>query len=84
LEHVEDDLAALRNIHATLRRGGNAVILVPQDPTIYGTLDAVLGHYRRYTKDELRSKMEEAGFEVAGILDFHRITRPGWIWNGEY
>jgi 2-polyprenyl-3-methyl-5-hydroxy-6-metoxy-1,4-benzoquinol methylase len=82
LEHVEDDLAGLRNIHATLRRGGNAVILVPQDPTIYGTLDAVLGHYRRYTKDELRSKMEEAGFEVAGILDFNRITRPGWIWNG--
>ena len=82
LEHVEDDLAGLRHIFSTLRPGGRAVILVPHGQEIYGTLDKVLGHYRRYSKDELRAKMEQAGFRVVQMLDFNRISRPGWYVAG--
>lgn len=82
MEHVEDDGKALRHIHGCLRAGGNAVILVPQGPSIYGSLDEVLGHYRRYTEVELRRKMEAAGFHVERVLRFNRVTRPGWFWNG--
>ena len=83
VEHVKDDLLALRNIHSALEPGGRAIILVPQDQSIYGTLDEVLGHYRRYSKDELKSQVEAAGFEVERVFEFNRATRPGWWWNGK-
>jgi len=83
VEHVEDDLGALRNIFSVLQPGGCAVILVPQDQKAYGTLDQVLGHYRRYSEAQLRARMEEAGFQVERILHFNRATRPGWRFNGQ-
>ena len=82
LEHIEDDRAGLANIASALAPEGRAIVLVPQDQSIYGTLDAVLGHYRRYSEAELCSKMEEAGFEIERVLHFNRITRPGWYLNG--
>jgi len=83
VEHVEDDLGALRNIFSALKPGGCAIILVPQDQKAYGTLDEVLGHYRRYSEAQLRARMEEAGFEVERMLHFNRVTRPGWRFNGQ-
>jgi len=82
LEHIDDDMTGLRNIHRALLPGGTAIVLVPQDQSIYGTLDEVLGHFRRYSEAELRKKMEAVGFEVDRVLHFNRITRPGWWFNG--
>ncbi len=82
LEHVEDDKTGLANIHSVLRPGGRAIILVPEGQQIFGTLDTVLGHYRRYSKDELRTKLQNAGFQVERILEFNRISRPGWFVTG--
>jgi glycosyltransferase involved in cell wall biosynthesis len=82
VEHVEDDLLALRNIRSALKPGGRAIILVPQDQAVYGSLDKVLGHFRRYSEPQLRSLMEEAGFEWEQALHFNRVTRPGWWFNG--
>jgi glycosyltransferase involved in cell wall biosynthesis len=83
VEHVEDDLQALRNIHSTLKPGGRAVILVPHGQDIFGTLDTALGHWRRYSAEELKKKMEQAGFRVERILEFNRISRPGWYITGK-
>lgn len=82
LEHVEDDRAGLRHIWSALEPGGRAIVLVPQDQSIYGSLDKVLGHYRRYSEEELRTRMEEAGFRVETVLHFNRATHPGWWLNG--
>jgi glycosyltransferase involved in cell wall biosynthesis len=82
LEHIEDDAIGLRNIASALLPGGRAIVLVPQGQSIYGTLDVVLGHYRRYSEPELRKKMEVAGLVVERVLHFNRITRPGWFFNG--
>jgi glycosyltransferase involved in cell wall biosynthesis len=82
LEHVEDDLAGLANIHGALAPGGRAVVLVPQGMKIFGSVDKALGHYRRYDAAQLRAKMEQAGFRVERILEFNRISRPGWYWVG--
>jgi len=82
LEHIEDDAIGLKNIASALAPNGRAIVLVPQDQSIYGTLDEVLGHYRRYSEAQLRSKMEQAGFEIERVLRFNRITRPGWYVNG--
>jgi len=83
LEHVLDDRAGFRNLFDALQPGGRAVVLVPQGPSLFGTLDEVLEHQRRYTVDELRAKMAEAGFEVQRIFGFNRVTRPGWWVSGK-
>jgi hypothetical protein len=57
--------------------------LVPQDPALYGTLDEVLGHERRYTRQSLEEALKNADFEVERIFDFNRITTPAWRFNGQ-
>ena len=82
VEHVSDDLAALRNIRSVLAAGGRAIILVPQDQRVFGTLDEVLGHCRRYDLAQLHKLMDDAGFVLDRTIQFNRVTRPGWWWNG--
>jgi len=82
IEHVEDDLQALRNIRDSLEEGGRAIILVPCGPGLYGALDEVLGHFRRYTNERLVSVAEEAGFHVEQVLKFNRPGVPAWWLNG--
>ncbi len=84
LEHIEEDGTGLKNMWNALAPGGRAVVLVPQDQDVYGTLDAVLGHHRRYSADELRSKMRQADFVVEEMLQFNRVTRFGWRLNGRW
>lgn len=81
VEHLQDDLGALRNIHHALTDGGRAVILVPCGPGLFGTLDEVLGHCRRYTIPQLRAVCEDAGFEIERILEFNRVGTPAWWLN---
>jgi len=82
VEHVQDDLAALRNIREVLADGGRAIILVPCGPWLFGSLDEVLGHFRRYTKDRLVNVCQQAGFRVEKVLKFNRPGVPAWWLNG--
>jgi glycosyltransferase involved in cell wall biosynthesis len=82
VEHLEDDVNALRNIRRSLDRNGRAIILVPNGPGLYGSLDRVLGHYRRYTRKQLVAVCEQAGFHVEKLLKFNHVGAPGWWWNG--
>jgi len=83
IEHLRDDEGALRNIRARITKSGRAIILVPNGPGLYGSLDRVLGHYRRYTKEQLQARCQDAGFKVEKILKFNRIGSPAWWWNGK-
>ena len=83
IEHIHNDLGALRNIRDTLSDDGRTIILVPFGPRLYGTLDEVLGHCRRYTEEQLASVARDAGFEVEQILKFNRAGSPAWWLNGK-
>jgi glycosyltransferase involved in cell wall biosynthesis len=83
LEHVPDEQVTLRNIRSTLKPGGRTVILVPQHPALYGSLDRALEHRERYTRTSLRQGLERAGFRVDQIFDFNRFSVPGWWFNGK-
>ena len=83
LEHIDDDRSALRDIHETLQDGGRAIILVPEGQGLFSSLDEELGHRRRYSEDDLRRRMMEAGFETETVLRFNRVSRPGWWLNGK-
>ncbi|HEV8486367.1 MAG TPA: bifunctional glycosyltransferase/class I SAM-dependent methyltransferase [Blastocatellia bacterium] len=83
LEHVPDELKALRNLWSALGPGGRAVILVPQQPSLYGSLDKALEHRKRYTAADLSRALTESGFRVETVFDFNRIAVPGWWLNGK-
>ncbi|MGA8144860.1 MAG: bifunctional glycosyltransferase/class I SAM-dependent methyltransferase [Candidatus Acidiferrales bacterium] len=83
IEHIQDDVGALQNIRKALADGGTAIILVPHGPNLYGTLDEVLGHCRRYTEEQLAGVARQAGFHVEQILKFNRPGVPAWWLNGK-
>ncbi len=82
IEHLEDDLGALRNIREALEDGGRAIVLVPCGPWLMGTLDDVLGHHRRYTRNQLSELAAAAGFQLDTMLEFNRIGVIAWWING--
>lgn len=81
LEHIEDDLAALRHMHAVLPAKGRVVLIVPAFPALYGPIDRNLGHYRRYTKASLRTLALQAGFHVRTLRFINTIGFFGWWVN---
>jgi len=82
VEHLADDLTALNNIRGVLEDGGRAIVLVPCGPGLFGTLDEVLGHHRRYTRKQLIEVVENAGFHLENVLEFNRIGVIAWWLNG--
>ena len=64
LEHIEDDVAALRGIKEKIAPDGRLVLFVPAHPVLYSSFDKRIGHFRRYTKPELIQKVEQSGFVV--------------------
>lgn len=64
LEHLEDDVAAAREMWAALRPGGLLVATVPAYPFLWSGHDEALGHRRRYLRRELVATLERAGLEV--------------------
>jgi glycosyltransferase involved in cell wall biosynthesis/SAM-dependent methyltransferase len=82
IEHIDDDVGALRNIRGALAGNGRAIVLVPNGPWNFGSLDEVLGHKRRYTEATLHRAAEAAGFTVKQIVRFNRLSSLPWFLNG--
>jgi len=81
LEHIEDDRQALANMHAVLRAGGRAILIVPAFEALYGPIDANLGHYRRYSKRAFRKLAAESGFSVVKLRYMNCAGFFGWWVN---
>ena len=64
LEHIEDDDRELELIRETLNDGGRCLIFVPAMRALFSEFDRDLGHFRRYRKGELESKVKNAGFKI--------------------
>jgi len=80
LEHIEDDQGYLLTISKLLNKGGFFLFTVPGDKRLYGKRDVAYGHYRRYEKQELIDKLENANLQVHtlwsyGINTISRIYR---------
>jgi SAM-dependent methyltransferase len=64
VEHLDDDLAGLKEMRRILRPGGRALLFVPAFMFLWGVQDDISNHRRRYTLKGLKRVVREAGFEV--------------------
>jgi SAM-dependent methyltransferase len=64
LEHIADDVQALRELRRTLRPGGRLLLYVPAFQSLFSSLDVTVGHHRRYDRATLGAKLRDAAFEV--------------------
>jgi SAM-dependent methyltransferase len=82
LEHIDDDLSALRHMHAILvAQHGTLCLQVPAHPWLYGSMDLLAGHYRRYSAGYLRSVLTSAGFAVKKLYHFNTFGVLPWYIN---
>jgi SAM-dependent methyltransferase len=78
LEYLDDPAAAVCALQRSLKPGGRLIALVPQGPGLYGTLDKVMGHRRRFRAEEVKRLLEENGFTVERVMNFNKIGAPPW------
>ena len=64
VEHLDDDVAGLREMYRVLRPGGYALLFVPAFMFLWGVQDDISHHRRRYTRDNLEQSVRAAGFEI--------------------
>jgi len=70
LEHIEDDTAALKRISSLLSTDGYLILSVPSNPKEWRWDDDFYGHYRRYSMEEIKKKLMEAGLRSLVFWDF--------------
>jgi SAM-dependent methyltransferase len=76
LEHIPDDVAALRAFRGLVRDGGAVVLVVPAFGWAMSAFDRAIGHQRRYTRNGLSSVLGHAGLHVERC---HYVNAPGLL-----
>ncbi|MCI0711394.1 MAG: methyltransferase domain-containing protein [Chloroflexi bacterium] len=90
IEHIEDDQVVLKQMYQAVKPGGGLMISVPQHQFLWSVIDELSYHKRRYSRQNLITKVENAGFEVLQVtsfvsllLPFMWLSRQKTVFNGE-
>jgi glycosyltransferase involved in cell wall biosynthesis/ubiquinone/menaquinone biosynthesis C-methylase UbiE len=78
LEYAEDPGQLLENVTSVLKPGGRVVVLVPQNPGLYGALDESLGLKRRFSKDGVVKLIAALGLEVEQAVQINKASAMMW------
>lgn len=79
LEHIDDDATALSELRRVLKPGGGVIITVPQHRWLWSAADEYGHHQRRYSRAELISRVETAGFSVRMVTSFVTLLLPAMM-----
>ncbi|HEY8450728.1 MAG: class I SAM-dependent methyltransferase [Micromonosporaceae bacterium] len=79
LEHIEDDVAALRSAAALVRPGGAVVVFVPAFPAAMSRFDRLIGHHRRYTRRSLGAALTAADLSVERLGYVNSVGLISWF-----
>ena len=72
VEHLDDDIAGLKEMHRVLKKDGKTLIFVPAFMWLWGVQDDISNHRIRYTKKQIVERLRKAGFEI------ERATYANW------
>jgi SAM-dependent methyltransferase len=87
LEHIQDDVTAISELHRVLKPGGSLGVTVPtwwpekinwMLSDEYHAPKSVGGHVRIYSATELKAKLQSAGLEVRYSHHAHALHSPYW------
>lgn len=84
LEHVEDDEKVLDNIYRVIKRGGEAIITVPAYKSLYGAHDKLIGHFRRYDKDEFERLAKSIGYQIENVRYVCSLMYPMFAFSNKF
>jgi SAM-dependent methyltransferase len=76
IEHLDDDLGALRELRRTVAPGGSLLITVPAYSWLWSGHDEINHHHRRYTRRSLRAVAEQAGWQEQRTTYFNSLLLP--------
>ena len=76
LEHIQDDQKVLNQVGKAVHENGGIILTVPQYKWIWSAQDNAAFHVRRYSRKELRSKVEAAGFTIVYMTSFITLLFP--------
>jgi SAM-dependent methyltransferase len=79
LEHIAEDDAVLTQMFRATRPEGGILVTVPQHRFLWSASDEHAMHQRRYSRAELRRKVERAGFRVERMTSFISLLLPPMI-----
>lgn len=79
LEHIQNDIDCLANLRKCLAPDGRLLLLVPAFQALYGPMDELAGHFRRYSRSDLQEKLLAAGFTSASTSYFNPVGGLGWL-----
>jgi 2-polyprenyl-3-methyl-5-hydroxy-6-metoxy-1,4-benzoquinol methylase len=79
LEHIEDDRKELATAYSMLQSGGRVLVFVPANAWLMSAMDRQMGHFRRYSKQELVRKCREAGFTIRFSKNFDLLGVAPWL-----
>lgn len=78
LEYAASPASVLQSLSDSLVPEGRLIVLVPQSPSLYGTIDKTLGHRRRYCLSGLSKELEGCGLRVEHVQHLNKIGTPAW------
>ena len=70
LEHIEDDMSVIKEVHRILKNDGYFVIIVPAFNFLYSSHDRILKHFRRYGSNEIIEKLRSFSINETGYWNF--------------
>ena len=76
IEHIEEDVAVLNEIHAALKPEGLLIASVPQHKFLWSRYDEIGRHFRRYEMTDLRERLAGAGFRIVDTTSFNSLLLP--------
>ncbi len=76
LEHIDDDVAVIKNVHKALKPDGCFLVSVPQYQWMWSHMDDIDQHKRRYSRKELKNKLTQNGFKINYISSFVFVLFP--------
>jgi SAM-dependent methyltransferase len=79
IEHLEDDLAALRELRRVVAPGGSLLVTVPAYQWLWSGHDEINHHFRRYTRRSLQRAGEQAGWHQVRTTYFNSLLLPAAI-----
>jgi len=82
LEHIQDDVGELRRYYKRLVESrGVLCLFVPARQELYSNIDRDFGHFRRYSRSELREKLNLAGFTRVHMRYYNLIGYFAWFFS---